>query len=281
MNRTSRCTVAGMLFSALVIFVPTTGNCRFNLPDVQKIVTVSREDHRILKTFFTGREADKPKKVASDNVVEVLRRNLPGLWKSEIGGSHQVTARVIHIEDGQGEKPILSFLVLGCDDRGAHTCDDNLVGLKVEKETTSIVPIAAHKECDSCSNEVKIVLERRVRVDGLVVIGVNFLTAYEIEDEDRPFESVTQEEVHFFVFDGGEVRQAGQVVKSRTETVATPGKGDTTKTYHGGIVFKKDMKGNITGILSPYTEKTGEGRVVDRGMLRLAWNSAMKQFVRE
>jgi hypothetical protein len=51
-----------------------------------------------------------------------------------------------------------------------------------------------------------------VRIGGLTVIGVNFLIAYEIEDVGRSFQSVKKEEVRFFVFDDGEVRQAGQVV---------------------------------------------------------------------
>jgi hypothetical protein len=54
-----------------------------------------------------------------------------------------------------------------------------------------------------------------------------------------------------------------------------------TKTYNGGIVFKKDMKGNIIDILSTYSEKTDEGRVLHKGMLRFAWNSERKQFIQE
>jgi hypothetical protein len=122
-----------------------------------KVAIVSREDHRILKSFFTGRAADKTRKVANDNVVEVLRRNLPELFKRGIGDSHRVTARVIHIEDGQEGKPILAFLVLGCDGRGALTCDVNLVGIKVEKDSATVALIAAHKECDPCNDGVQTV----------------------------------------------------------------------------------------------------------------------------
>jgi hypothetical protein len=282
----------GILTHALVLSMNTNGYCIFNLPGSQKIVVFNSEDHRVLRHFFSNVALDKSKKILNDKAREVLLRSSPDLWKSELGGSKNdstsktgglahIAVRVIYVEEVQAGKPQLALLALSCDEREPTLpCEDRLIGLKVEKETSTIVSIEVNKDCDSCSDTTRIVLEKQVRISGLTVIGVNFITSYETGNTGQAPDLVRQERVQFFVFDGDEIREAGSIIKSRVETVTDRGKGDVTINYNAGIVFKKDMKGNIIGILSPFTKKTSNGGA-EKGMIRFVWNPNQKIFVRE
>jgi hypothetical protein len=265
----------------VVLLIHTNGYCRFNLPDIQKEVVVSNEDHKILKKFFISQEVNKSKKVLTKNVNEVLMRNLPDVGKSEVEDSK---VRLIYIEEGKEGNQVLALLVLGCNEKDTKessvVCEDRLFGLEVEKDRSAMVSITTSKSGDSRSNTNKIVLEKEVRIGGLTVIGVNFMISGETNPSGQSRDLVKQERIQFFVFDGGEVRQAGSVIKSRIEATKEQGKGDITVNYNAGIVFKKDMIGNIVGILSPFTEKFSDGRV-GKGMIRFAWNPDRKIFVRE
>ena len=109
------------------------------------------------------------------------------------------------------------------------------------------------------------------------MVGLNFAALG--DDPDGAGAAVKQETVNFYLFQDNGVKFAGSVLKVREER-AREGQTGAKSLYRGSIIFKKDMKGNIIGILSPYTV-TEEGKRIDKGMVRYAWDAAREAFVRE
>jgi hypothetical protein len=76
------------------------------------------------------------------------------------------------------------------------------------------------------------------------------------------------------------IKPAGSVLKGREEYAGTNGANKERTVYGASIIFKKDMKGNIIGILSPYTV-VKNARRSGKGMVRYYWNSEKEEFMKE
>ena len=74
------------------------------------------------------------------------------------------------------------------------------------------------------------------------------------------------------------VKPAGSVLKRRDNLPG--GSLEVARTYEAALVLKKDMKGNITGILSPYVIKDN-GKASMKGMFRFNWDPVRGEFVQE
>jgi hypothetical protein len=112
------------------------------------------------------------------------------------------------------------------------------------------------------------------------VVGLNFVTSSDNPCCPSSARTFREEMISFFLFDGTETKPAGSVLKSREEVVSARDGGDVQTFYSAGLVFKKDMKGNIIGILSPYRIRRNS-IWSDKGMLRFIWDGGRSEFVRE
>ncbi len=88
------------------------------------------------------------------------------------------------------------------------------------------------------------------------------------------------ERVNFYLMQDNGIKPAGSVLKSREEHTGANGANEEKTVYSASIIFKKDMKGNIIGILVPYTV-VRNARRSGKGMLRYDWNSGTGEFVKE
>ena len=111
------------------------------------------------------------------------------------------------------------------------------------------------------------------------MIGLNFTASNENLSEAGPAIVLREERVNFYLFEDNGIKFAGSVLKVREEPPAQ-GAGGAKEVYNGAIVFKKDMKGNIIGILSPYTVTSGETRI-EKGMVRYDWDIEKEIFMKE
>jgi hypothetical protein len=69
-------------------------------------------------------------------------------------------------------------------------------------------------------------------------------------------------------------------LKGREEYAGTNGPNGEKTVFSASVIFKKGMKGNIIGILSPYTVAKNARRS-GKGMVRYDWNSEREEFMKE
>ena len=133
-------------------------------------------------------------------------------------------------------------------------------------------------DCENCSFLTRIRPEKEVHIGGKCVVGLNFL-----KTNGNPCcalsSTVKEERVNFYLMQDNGVKPAGWVLKAR-DPYAGSGADNEKTVYNAAVIFKKDMKGNIIGVLSPYTLATS-GKRSGKGMVRYDWNSERKEFVKE
>jgi hypothetical protein len=126
---------------------------------------------------------------------------------------------------------------------------------------------------------VHILQEKEVHIGGKGVIGLNFTGLNENPTDAGAPTRLKEEWVNFYIFQDNGIKPAGSVLKGREERLLE-GTKMIRAVYSGTIVFKKDMKGNIIGILSPYTV-TRDDKRTEKGMVRYTWDIEKEIFAKE
>jgi hypothetical protein len=266
--------------------------CRLNLPQIEQQTTIEGRDHQVLKDSLLRFEQEKANNSPNDLLKRVLLRALPGVyrmgcremvdqWGPAAEGTAALSVRVLHVEAGKEENPARALLAYTCSSGAGGQAgpyrDERLGALVIERNSSRLSMMAQDKDCETCPELVRITPEKDVRIGGKGLIGLNFLKSNENPCCGK-VDILKEERVYFYLFQDDGVKPAGSVLKGREESVRS-GEANPVKTvYRAGVVFKKDMKGNIVGILSPYTVEKNDRRT-DKGMIRFNWDGERGEFV--
>ena len=280
-----------VLAAALFAAFPTVVFCGQVPAQAAGEALIRGQDCQTLRDFFARFDQDKTNKVPSEEVKRILLQALPGAYKrawadtmgagTGIDGPAGMTVRVLHVEGRKEEKPIralVTFTVLPRGEATAAFYDEQLATLVVRRDTARLSVMERAKDFEGLQF-VHILQEKEVHIGGKGVIGLNFAGSNESALDSGPVTRLKEERVNFYVFQDNGIKPAGSVLKGREERLRE-GTAVSRSVYSGTIVFKKDMKGNIIGILAPYTVTT-DGRRTEKGMVRYAWDTEKETFVKE
>jgi hypothetical protein len=283
----------GVALFASVFVVARDGSCRFNLPQVEWQTKIEGQDHRALRGYFSHLEQGKMNRSPDSRVSALLLQNLPEVyrkgcdelvnhWGEAALGTAGLGVRILYTEGNKDEREIRVLLSYVCFSKVKENTfrDERLASLVMDKDGSRLSMVPQKPNCETCSEMVHIASENEVRIGGKSVVGLGFVTSSDNPCCPSPERTFREEIVNFFLFNDGETKPAGSVLKSREEMVHNPDSGDLRTAYSAGLVFKKDMKGNIIGILSPYRIKRNNGWS-DKGMLRFKWDGDRGEFVLE
>jgi hypothetical protein len=278
---------------ALVLAPGGDGFCRLNLPQIQWQAKITGRDHRALKGYFSHLESGKTNRFPDDEVRSILLQSLPEAYRrgyderanERVEGSQGAAGlgvRLLYVEGGREEKPVRALFSYGCFSRrkGVGFRDEGLAGLVIDMDSTTLSMVREEPSCETCPELVRIVPEKEVRINGKNIVGLNFVTSNDTPGRPSSTGVVREERINLFLFEDRRIKPAGSVLKVREEMIHDPDNVDVRTVYSGGLVFRKDMKGNIIGILSPYTVKRN-GALSDKGMFRFVWDGDRGEFVRE
>jgi hypothetical protein len=286
--------VAGVLLFSLIASVQQ-GFSRFDLPQIEWQTRIGGQDHKVLKRYFAGLEQGKmktapdtkAKAILLERVSEEYRKGcneLTDRWRKMSAGVVGLDVRLLYVQAGKEEKPTRVLLAYSCfldqTEKDRSVRDERLASLVVDKESSNLSVIAQERNCLTGSDLVHIAPEKEVKIGGKSVVGLGFTALHDSLCLPSSFATLREERIRFFLFDDEGITVAGSVLKAREESVHDPEKGDVRSVYDAGLVFKKDMKGNIVGILSPYTVKRNN-RPSEKGMLRLLWSGERGEFIPE
>lgn len=285
-----------VLAAVLSAALATGALCSPDPTRVDRETQIRGQDFQTLKDFFTRFEQDKTNKVPSEEVRRILLQALPGAYrrgwaeaKCQTGtgaeGPACMTVRVLYVE-GRREEAIRALItytiLLKSGEAPATSYDERLGALVILRDAARLSIMEQEQEKDRERPQlVRILPEKEVRIGGKGVIGLNFAGSNEqpIDRGDGPAAPVKEERVNFYVFQDYEIKPAGSVLKSREERLRE-GDSYVRSVYSGAVIFKKDMKGNIVGILSPYTVSRNDRRI-EKGMVRYDWDGVRETFVKE
>lgn len=284
-----------VLFVLATVALPAVstrpGLCR---PDfVPAATTIRGRDCVVLKDFFARFEQGRTNKVPDEGTKRVLLQALPVAYKEgwveamsrlEPGESGRLamTVRVLHVAGRKDEKSIRALITYTLLSKAGSApgarYDERLAGLVIRRDDALLSLMEQEKEPGG-DRLVHILQEKEVRIGGRGVIGLNFTSLRDGPDDADAETFLKEERINFYLFQDNGIEFAGSVLKAREERLREGPKG-AKSVYKGAVVFKKDMKGNIVGILSPYTV-TNEGKRVGKGMVRYAWDADKGTFVKE
>ncbi len=311
----------------LVFFVVTVGIwsivlsgeglCRSNLPETEDTAVITGNDHGVLKDYFARIERDrKATGVPGDHVKSILLRALPASfrkgcndviagWGSEGEAAAGMSVRVLHVEARKDGKTTRALLVYACFLKGREADgryrDERLAGIVIDGDSARLSMLPDRDDCDTCTDLTRIKLEKTVQIGGRGIAGVSFARTNRNPGRSPAVQLLKEENVRFYVMQERKIKPAGIVLKGREENTAE-GAEQVKTVYSAGVVFKKDMRGNVIGILSPYRVsrsyerydgdassdsgvRTGGQRAASgvqrRGMIRYTWNAEREEFVKE
>jgi hypothetical protein len=282
-----------MLFVLSVVLsgsLPRTALCGPDHRQAPGEAVIRGRDCQILKDFFERFEQDKTNRVPGGEVKQILLQALPEVYRKEwaegmartgagTDGPACMTVRVLYVEGRKEEKPIRALIafstLLKTGEGSAAYYDERLGALVILRDEARLSLMEQEKDREGLQF-VRISPEKEVRIGGHGVIGLDFAGSNENQISAGPAALLKEERVNFYVFQDGGIKPAGSVLKSREERLR---EGDSD-VYSGAVIFKKDMKGNIIGILSPYTV-TRDDRRIEKGMVRYVWDKEKETFVRE
>lgn len=279
--------------------------CRSNLPETEEEAIITGNDYRVLKDYFARFGQDRTPAVLGDQVKSVLLRALPSSFRKGCSDARSnwgaaeaaagMSVRVLHVEARKGEKTARVLLVYACYVKGREADgryrDERLAGMVIDGERARLSMLPDRDDCDTCAHLTRIKLEKTAQIGGKSVVGVSFSRANGNPGRNPPARLLKEENVRFYVMQERKIKPAGSVLKGREEM--TEGAGQVTTAYSAGVVFKKDMHGNIVGILSPYRvtrsyDPNGRDASADngargesRGMVRYTWNGEREEFIKE
>jgi hypothetical protein len=288
----------GGLFVVAIAFVLVfaagrDGFCRLNLPQIQWQAKIAGRDHRALKGYFSRLESGKTNRFPDDEVRSILLQSLPEVSRrgceepvNQRGegspGMASLGVRLLYVEGSREEKPVRVLLAYGCFSKRNEVGfrDEGLASLVIDTDYSTLSMVREEPSCETCPELVRIVPEKEVRINGNSIVGLNFMTWNDKPGRPSSTDVIREERINFFLFEDRRIKPAGSVLKVREETRHDPANVDVRTLYTAGLVFRKDMKGNIIGILSPYTIKRN-GNLSDKGMFRFVWDGDRSEFVRE
>ena len=269
---------------------PVPALARLNLPEEEGSATIEGQDHQVLREFFSRLGRGETQQLPAGPVRQVLLGALPEAykkgctemvtrWGERAAGTAAMSVGVLHVEARGEERPIRALLSYGCFSTASEYegkfRDERLASLTVGRPASRIVMMPDEKDCEDCPVMTRILREKDVRIGGRGVVGLGFIKTGENPCCQK--DPARQERVYFYVFHEAGIKRAGSVLKSLEEYAG--GAGGERSVFTAAVIFKKDMRGNIVGILSPYTVMKGGG-LVDKGMIRYEWDGAKLEFVK-
>ncbi len=290
--------------------------CRYNLPEAEDTTIITGNDHKVLKDYFARIDQDRASGALGDHVKSILLRTLPASFRKGCGdvisgwgnggeAAAGISVRVLDTEGKRDEKTIRVLLVYTCFLKGREADsqyrDERLAGLIIERDGARLSMLPDREDCATCTDLTRIKLEKTAQIGGRAVIGVSFVRTGRDPGRNPGARLVREENVRFYAMQERKIKPAGIVLKGREE-ITVEGTEQVRTVYSAGVVFKKDMRGNIVGILSPYRvsrsyDRYGRDASADsgagaerpraasteqrRGMLRYGWNADREEFVKE
>ena len=276
---------------ALLVFcvgLPSPAFCRLNLPEVEGTTAIEGQDHNTLREFFLRTGKREGREPPEGIVLRILLGALPEVysngckemvsrWGEAAAGTAAMSVSVLHVDSAGEDAPVGALLSYGCFStvRGYESKfrDERLASLVIGRAASRLVMMPDDKDCDDCATMTRIRREKTARIHGRAVVGLTFL-----KTGDNPccqVDPARQEQVNFYSFYAGGAKPAGTVLKSREEYAG--GAGGEKTVYSAAVILKKDMKGNIVGILAPFTVTKGAERL-EKGMIRYEWAPAALEF---
>jgi hypothetical protein len=267
--------------------------CAADSLPVPSEVTIEGQDHHTLKDFFKRFEQDKVNRLPSEAVSQVLYRALPEAYKkaceesvNNLGdgaaGTAGMTVKVVYAEGEKEGKPIRALVGFACSSKGEAYAnefhDERLAALEIDRRFSRLSILKREEEQEKCPELVRIMVEKELRTRGKGIVGLNFARSDENASGGAAMGILKEETVNFYAFEDNGIKPA--VLKEREERLRDSDGKEVTSVYSASVVLKKDMKGNIVGILSPFTVKRNDGRVA-KGMVRYSWDGENQAFVRE
>ena len=250
--------------------LPSPAFCRLNLPEVEGTTAIEGQDHNTLREFFLRAGRGEGRELPEGIVRRILLGALPepysngckemvSRWGEAAVGTAAMSVSVLHVDSAGEDAPAGALLSYGCFStaRGYESKfrDERLASLVIGRAASRLVMMPDDKDCDDCAAMTRIRREKTARIRGRAVVGLTFL-----KTGDNPccqVDPARQEQVNFYSFYAGGAKRAGTVLKSREEYAG--GAGGEKTVYSAAVIFKKDMRGNIVGILAPFTVTKGSG----------------------
>jgi len=289
-----------LVFSCVLAFVlsaalPPAAFCQAEPARTMGETTIAGQECRTLKDYFARFEQDKTKKVPGKEVKHILLQALPEAYKEawaetlsrekvSLEGSAGMTVRVLYVEGRHDEKPIralITFAILcRVNDVEPTAYDERLAALVIGRDEARLAIV--EQEADRKGTQlVRILPEKEVHIGGKSLVGLNFSGSNDNMTAAGAPGLLKEERVNFYLFLDDDIKPAGSVLKGREERLGEGEGGvDEKSLYCGAIIFKKDMLGNIIGILSPYTVARNDKRI-EKGMVRYDWDAARGTFVKK
>ncbi len=279
---------------ALSVVFPGPVRCGLNLPELEGQKVIGGQDHQVLKAFFSRFRQEDMQRSLSGEVKRILLDALPEAYKNgcgdmvahwgpAAGGTEAMSVRVLHVEGGDRERSIQVLLAYACFSRAREYVnqfrDERLAGLIVESSASRLSMMPDDGDCGSCTALSRILPEKEIHIRGKCVVGLNVL-----KTSANPCCSLSsaakEERINFYLLHHSGIKPAGSVLKVREEYAGTNGENEERTVYSASIIFKKDMRGNIIGILAPYTV-VKNARRSEKGMVRYDWDNEREEFVKE
>ncbi len=282
-----------MVILASFLFPPPAFS-RLNLPQHQETVSITGQDHEALRDFFGQSRRYGRSRQPNDQVRRILLEALPGVytrgcaevvstWGTQAEGTAAMAIKVLHVEGRRNDKPVSVLIAYGCFSTAKEYVnqfrDERLAALVIDREVSRLFMVPHEKDCHNCPDLTHITLDKVVNLFGKTVVGISFATSSENPCCNGP-SAWKEERVNFYVLKDNGVRPAGSALKRRWTKEHDDEAGDEETGYSAAVILKKDMKGNIVGILSPYKLKKN-GKLVEKGMVRYNWDNGKEEFVRE
>jgi hypothetical protein len=281
-----------VIVTVLVVF-PIPALCRLNLPELEGHTVIEGRDHQMLEDFFARFQQEDMERSPGGEVKRILLGALPEAykdgctdmvahWGPAADGTEALSVRVLHVEEGDKERSVRALLAYACFSRAKEYVnrfrDERLAALVVDRKVSRLSMMPDDGDCENCQTLTRILPEKEVHIAGKCVVGLSVLKTG--ENPCCALSAARKEErVNFYLMQDNGVKPAGSVLKGREEYAGTKGAQEEKTVYSASVIFKKDMKGNIIGILSPYTV-VKNARRSGKGMVRYDWNSEREEFVK-
>jgi len=285
--------LSAVIVTLSVVF-PSPAFCRLNLPELEGHTVIEGRDHRMLKDFFARFQQEDIQRSPGGEVKRILLEALPEAykngctdmvahWGAAADGTEALSVKVLHVEGGDQERSVRALLAYACFSRAKeyvnHFRDERLAALIVDRNASRLSMMPDDGDCENCQALTRILPEKEIHIGGKCVVGLSVLKTS--ENPCCTLSAATKEErVNFYLMQDNGIKPAGSVLKGREEYAGTNGANKERTVYGASIIFKKDMKGNIIGILSPYTV-VKNARRSGKGMVRYYWNSEKEEFMKE
>jgi hypothetical protein len=285
--------LSAVIVTLFVVF-PGPALCRLNLPELEGQKVIEGQDHQVLKGFFSRFQQEEIQRSPSGEVKRILLDALPEAYKNGCAdmvahwgpaadGTEAMSVRALHVEGRNKERPIRVLLAYACFSRAKEYVnqfrDERLAALIVDRSASRLSMMPDDGDCENCPALSRILPEKEIHIGGKCVVGLNVL-----KTSANPCcglsAAAKEERVNFYLMQDNGIKPAGSVLQRREEYAGTNGENEERTVYKASVIFKKDMKGSIIGILAPYTVSRNAVRS-GKGMERYDWNSEREEFVKE